>query len=157
MTFADIVAALSKELGSEIETEGDVCAIRAGATDGSSVTVILHGIDACGAVLFAADLGDPPPDGRDRLLRVLLEANDLFRDTAGATLSLDPDRGRIRLQRTIPTDALAQGGVSVAFAAFADTASAWQQLVADFRAAPPEKSAAEAPDGALPPAPGLFA
>jgi hypothetical protein len=157
MTFADIVAALSKELGTEIETEGDVCAIQAGAADGDSVTVILHGLDECGAVLLAADLGEPPPDGRDRLLRVLLEANDLFRDTAGATLSLDPDRGRIRLQRAIPADTLAQGGVGIAFAAFADTAAAWQRLVADFRAAPPEKAAGTAADGDLPPEPAIFA
>lgn len=157
MTFADIVAALSKELGTEIETEGDVCAIQAGAADGGSVTVILHGLDECGAVLFAAVLGEPPPDGRDRLLRVLLEANDLFRDTAGATLSLDPDRGRIRLQRAFPADTLAQGGVGIAFAAFANTAAAWQKLVADFRAAPPEAPAARAPDGEPPPGPGIFA
>lgn len=157
MTFADIVAALSKEMGTEIETEGDVCAIQAGAADGTSVTVVLHGLDECGAVLFAADLGEPPPDGRDRLLRALLEANDLFRNTAGATLSLDPDRGRVRLQRSFPADTLAQGGVGIAFAAFADTAAAWQKLVADFRAAPPEAPAGRAPDGDLPPDPGIFA
>jgi len=96
MTFADIVAALSKELGTGIETEGDVCAIRAGGEDGTAATVILHGLDECGGVLLAADLGEPPSEGRDRLLRVLLEANDLFRDTAGATLSLDPDRRAAR-------------------------------------------------------------
>ena len=156
MTFSDIIAALSKELGTQIETDGDVCAIQAGATDGDSVTVILHGLDACGVVLFAADLGEPPPEGRDRLMRVLLEANDLFRNTAGATLSLDPDRGRVRLQRAFPADALAQGGVGIAFAAFADTAAAWQKLVADFRAAPPEKPAGQSADGEPPPAPGLF-
>ena len=156
MTFADIVAALSKELGIEIEPEGDVCAIQAGAADGDSVTVILHGLDTCGAVLFAADLGEPPPEGRDRLLRVLLEANDMFRSTAGATLSLDPDRGRIRLQRAMPVDTLAQGGVAVAFAAFCDTAAAWQKLVADFRAAP-EDSAGTGDGGALPPESGIFA
>ena len=156
MTFTDITAALAKELGTQIETDGDVCAIQAGATDGDSVTVILHGLDACGAVLFVADLGEPPPEGRDRLMRVLLEANDLFRNTAGATLSLDPDRGRVRLQRPFPADALAQGGVGIAFAAFADTAAAWQKLVADFRAAPPEKPAGQSADGEPPPAPGLF-
>lgn len=157
MTFSDIVGALSKELGIEIETVEDACAIRAGATDGASVTVLLQGLDHCGAVLMAADLGEPPPEGRDRLLRVLLEANDLFRNTAGATLSLDPDRGRIRLQRAFPTDTLALGGVGVAFAAFADTAAAWQKLVADFRAAPPEKAVGKAESGELPPDPGIFA
>lgn len=156
MTFADIIAALSKELGTQIETDGDVCAIQAGATDGDSVTVLLHGLDECGAVLFVADLGEPPPEGRDRLMRVLLEANDLFRNTAGATLSLDPDCGRVRLQRTFPADALAQGGVGIAFAAFADTAAAWQKLVSDFRAAPPEPPVRQASDGAPPPDPGIF-
>lgn len=157
MTFADIVAALSKDLGTTIETEEDVCAIQVGTTDGDAVTVIMHGLDECGAVLFAADLGEPPPEGRERLMRVLLQANDLFRDTAGATLSLDPDRGCIRLQRAMPTDTLALGGVGVAFTSFADTAAAWQKLVVDFRAAPPEKSAEEPADGTLPPNPGLFA
>ena len=156
MTFTDIIAALSKELGTKIETDGDVCAIQAGATDGDSVTVLLHGLDECGAVLFVADLGEPPPEGRDRLMRVLLEANDLFRNTAGATLSLDPDCGRVRLQRTFPADALAQGGVGIAFAAFADTAAAWQKLVSDFRAAPPEPPVRQASDGAPPPDPGIF-
>ena len=156
MTFADIIAALSKELGAKIETEGDMCAVQAGATDGDSVTVILHGLDECEAVLFAADLGEPPPEGRDRLMRVLLEANDLFRNTAGATLSLDPDSGRIRLQRAFQTDALAQGGVGVALAAFADTAVAWQSLVADFRAAPSEAPAGQAPGAEPSPDPGVF-
>ena len=124
MIFADIAAALAKETGIAIETEGDACAIRAEATDGTSVTVLLQGLDHCGAVLLAADIGEPPPEGREALMRTMLEANDLFRDTAGATLSLDSDRGCIRLQRTLPIDTLAQGGVGVAFAAFADTAAA---------------------------------
>ena len=37
MIFADIVAALSKETGIEIETEDDACVIRAEATGGTSV------------------------------------------------------------------------------------------------------------------------
>ena len=33
MTFEDIIAALSKEMGAEIEVEGGFCAMRAGAGD----------------------------------------------------------------------------------------------------------------------------
>ena len=61
MTFTDFVAALSKEIGTDIETEGDSCAVSAGASDGSSVTVLLQGFDERGAVLATADLGAPPP------------------------------------------------------------------------------------------------
>ncbi|MBR4251540.1 MAG: type III secretion system chaperone [Kiritimatiellae bacterium] len=43
--------------------------------------------------------GRAPPEGREALYKTLLEANDLFAGTLGATLSLNPANGRIRLQR----------------------------------------------------------
>ena len=141
MTFTDFVAALSKELGTAIETEGDACAVRAGASDGSSVTVLLQGYDERGAVLATADLGAPPPERLEKLFRSLLEANDLFRDTGGATLSLDPDTGNVRLQRFDALDALAEAGPGRAFLAFLDVAAAWASVIRDFRAAPEAEAA----------------
>ena len=157
MTFADLVAALSKELGMEIETDSDACAVRVGATGGSSVTVLLQGYDERGAVLMTADLGAPPPERLEKLFRALLEANDLFRDTGGATLSLDPDTGNVRLQRFDALDALSEAGSGKAFLAFIDTAAAWAAVIHDFRAAPDDQAAAPAED--LPPSPasGIFA
>ncbi len=156
MTFTDFVAALSKELGVPIETEDNACAVCAGASDGSSVTVLLQGYDERGAVLATADLGAPPPERLERLFRSLLEANDLFRDTGGATLSLDPDTGRIRLQRFDALDALSVAGPGKAFLAFLDVAAAWASVVRDFRAAPSDENPA---DEGLPPSPasGIFA
>ena len=154
MLFADFVAALSKELGMEIEIENDVCAVRAAAADGTSVTVLLHGFDDRGAVLATADLGAPPPERLASLFRSLLEANDLFRDTCGATLSLNPDTGRIRLQRYDALDAVFEVDPAKTFLAFVEVAAAWADLVRDFRAAPP----AETDDkDAPPPASGIFA
>lgn len=148
MTFTDHVAALSKELGIAIETEGDSCAVRAGASDDSSVTVLLQGFDERGAVLATADLGAPPPERLERLFRAMLEANDLFRDTGGATLSLDPATGRVRLQRFDAFDALAEAGPGKAFVAFLDVAAAWAAVIRDFRDAPDEPPAAEGADDA---------
>lgn len=145
MTFSDFVAALSKEIGTDIETEGDSCAVSAGASDGSSVTVLLQGFDERGAVLATADLGQPPPERLERLFRALLEANDLFRETGGATLSLDPATGRVRLQRFDALDAIAEAGPAKALVAFLDVAAAWAAVVRDFRAAPPEENGAAAP------------
>lgn len=153
MAFADIIDLLSKELGIAIEIEEDTCAIRAGAADGVSVVILLRDIDRRGAVLMEADLGVPPPEGREVLYRTLLEANDLFRDTGGATLSLDPVRGRVRLQRVEPADALAYGGVGRAFAAFADTAAAWRSLVASYRGAQTDRDDGES---VPPPSDALF-
>ena len=146
MSFADYVAALSKELGVAIEIEGDSCAVRAGASDDSSVTVLLQGYDERGAVLATADLGAPPPERLEKLFRALLEANDLFRDTGGATLSLDPDTGKVRLQRFDALDALSEAGPGKAFLAFLDYAAAWAAVIRDFRAAPDETPVAEEAD-----------
>lgn len=138
MTFAEFVAALAKDLGMEIEIENDACAVRAGAADNPSATILLQGFDERGAVLATADLGSPPPERLERLFRVLLEANDLFRDTGGATLSLNPATGHVRLQRFDSFDAVAEIGPAKAILAFADYAAVWADLIRDFRDAPEE-------------------
>lgn len=152
MTFSDLVAALSKEFGMEIEIENDACAVRASAADGKSVTVLLQGFDDRGAILATADLGAPPPERLEHLFRSMLEANDLFRDTGGATLSLDPATGHVRLQRFDALDAVAEAGAAKALLAFTDVAAAWANIVRDYRDAPAEKS-----DEAAPPPAGIFA
>ena len=143
MTFTDIVSALSEELGVKMEIEGDACALRAGGADGSSVTVLLQGYDERGAILATADLGEPPPERLESLFRALLEANDLYRDTGGATLSLAPETGHVRLQRFDAYEALAEAGPGKALLAFATVAGAWADVVRDFRAAPEESDEAE--------------
>ena len=155
MIFADLIAALSKELGMEIEIENDACAVRTGAAGGASVTILLQGFDDRGAVLATADLGEPPPERLERLLRSLLEANDLFRDTGGATLSLDPATGRVRLQRFDAFDALAEVGPAKALVAFADFAATWAGIIRDFRDVPEDTKR----EGETPPQPasGIFA
>ncbi len=149
MTFADIIAVLAKELGTEIETEGDTCAVRAGADGKSSVTILLQGFDERGALLMTADLGQPPPERLERLYRTILEANDLFTDTGGATLSVNPATGNVRLQRFDPYDVMATAGASKALILFANVASAWTKLVSDYRAAPRAEEDNSAKDGNL--------
>ena len=66
MTFNELVAALSKEIGGEIETDGDTCAVRTGPDESSSVIILLQGFDERGAMLMTADLGQPPPERLER-------------------------------------------------------------------------------------------
>ena len=61
MTFKEYVALLAKELGGEIETEGDACAFSLGSAEGDRVEILMQGSDARGALLTCADLGEPPP------------------------------------------------------------------------------------------------
>ena len=146
MTFADIVAALSKEVGTEIETDSDTCAVRTDASNKASVTVLMHGFDSREALLMTADLGVPPPERLERLYRSLLEANDLFRDTGGATLSIEGATGRVRIQRFDTYDALKDVGPYQALIAFATVATAWAGIVRDFRDAPAAKNESEEQD-----------
>jgi len=142
MIFKETIAALAQNLGVEIDVEGDACALSARAKDGTSVTVWMQGYDERGIVLTGADLGLPPPERLERLYRAMLEGNDLFRDTGGATLSVDPDTGHVRLQRFDTFDALEEVGPAKAFVAFADVAAAWAKLIQDFRDAPQENESA---------------
>jgi len=136
MTFKQFAKMLEEDLGVEIEMEGDACAFSLGSKEGDNLSLLLQGFDERGMVLTCADLGEPPPEGREQLFRALLEANDLYGDTAGATLSLNRQTGQIRLQRYDDMDALANVGAAKALIAFSDTAAAWQRLIADFRSGP---------------------
>lgn len=149
MNFKDFIGTLAKELGADIEIDNDVCAISLGSAEGDRIDIVLQGFDRRGVLLATADLGEAPPEGREALYKTLLEANDLFAGTLGATLSLNTANGRVRLQRFDDMDALRAAGVRAAFTVFADTAAVWKRFVADFRsggnAAPPSGF----PDGAI--------
>ena len=149
MTFIELIATLSKELGGEIEIENDTCAVRTGEDARDAVTILLQGFDERRALLMTANLGQPPPEQLERLYRTILEANDLFRDTCGATLSVNPATGNVRLQRFDQYDVLSEVGISRALRLFADVATAWARIVRDYREEPPQKEADPAPDGNL--------
>ena len=149
MTFNELVAALSKEVGSEIETDGDTCAVRTGTDESLSVTILIQGFDERGALLMTADLGQPPPERLELLYRTILEANDLFRDTCGATLSVNPATGNVRLQRFDLYDVLAEVGPLKALRLFASVAVEWSKLVRDYRDAPHEEEENSSQDGNL--------
>ena len=136
MTFKEYIDALAKELNIEIETENDACAVSLGTDEDERLAILLHGFDERGMLLTCADIGEPPPEGRERLYQTLLEANDLYGETAGATLSLNTETGRVRLQRFDDIDTLIKIGPAKTLIAFADTAAAWQKLVSDYRAVP---------------------
>lgn len=145
MTFKEMVDALGKELGMKLEREDDACAVSLGSEEGDQVTILLQGMDERGMVLTCADLGEPPPEGREALYQALLEANDLYGGTAGATLSLDSRTGHVRLQRFDDMDVLTESGCARALIAFADTAATWKRLVSNFRAAEKDVSGADTP------------
>jgi hypothetical protein len=61
----------------------------------------IHDIDECGRIVLSGDLGHPPPECREKLCVALLEAQHLFKNTAGATFSIDPETGNFSLCKTL--------------------------------------------------------
>ncbi len=135
MLFADFIEVLSKELDMTLEIEDDVCAVEAHSADDAPVTILLTGVDERGIVLFWADLGLPPAGTSDMLMRTMMEANDLFGGTGGATLSYDATKEGFRLQRIYHLDVFRDTSPSAAFMAFADVVTMWRRLIAECRSA----------------------
>ena len=133
MSFEDIVSVLELAFKLELKVvEGTTVFEVASKDGGTRVKVLLQDAGEQRKVLLSADLGAPPPDGGEKLLRTMLEANNLFSGTAGATLALDATSGRVRLQKYESPDELAND-VEAKVVSFIETALFWSRSIADFK------------------------
>ena len=90
MAFGDIVPILERIFKLELKVVQGTAVFEVASEDGGTkVQVLVQDVSERNLVLMSADLGEPPPDGGETLFRIMLEANNLFGGTAGATLALD--------------------------------------------------------------------
>ena len=144
MAFDETIALLSKAIGIELQIEDGICGFKAGdpEDDVASVNIIISNVEERGEVLLYADLGDVPPEGREAFYRNLLEANNLFQGTAGATLSLENGTGLIRLQIRENSSIFANKAEEHV-GIFVETALTWKKIVVDYRASREESKPTE--------------
>ena len=135
MDSKELIADIAKRIGLEYDG-GDTFSFEA---DG--LVVAISSLPELDAVVLTGDVGEPPPERLEGLYKTLLGANHLFGGTAGATISLDPDTGRIALCRALPLMTLDGEKFYAEVERFVNTAETWAKVVADYRGA-----AAEAPD-----------
>ena len=135
MDAKELIADIAKRIGLEYDG-GDTFSFEA---DG--LVVAISSLPELDAVVLTGDVGEPPPERLEGLYRTLLGANHLFGGTAGATISLDPDNGRIALCRALPLVTLDGEKFYAEVERFVNTAETWAKVVSDYRGA-----AAEAPD-----------
>lgn len=145
MTFGELIDGLGKSLGIELTDEGGATAVE---IDG--VTVILH---AAGddLLLIHADLGEIAPENRDRVLAAAMGANFLYQGTGGSTLAVDPQSGRLHIQKYNWLERLDSEKAVTNLTRFADTVKAWRGIVsetaADISSADISSSLADMPSG----------
>ena len=143
MDAKELIADIAKRIGLEYDG-GDTFSFEA---DG--LVVAISSLPELDAVVLMGDVGEPPPERLEGLYKTLLGANHFFGGTAGATISLDPDTGRIALCRSLPLATLDGEKFYAEVERFVNTAETWSKVVANYRdataEAPDERAAEEDP------------
>ena len=144
MAFDEMISLLSKAIGIELQIVDGVCGFKAGdpEDDVASVNIMISNVEERGEILLYADLGNVPPEGREDFYRTLLEANNLFQGTAGATLGLENGTGLIRLQLRENSSIFANNAEEHV-GAFVETALTWEKIVVDYRVSRKESKTTE--------------
>ena len=133
METSELIKDLGERLGVEFEPDANgVCAFEA---DGLVISIL--DLPELGAIALIGDLGNPPPEHLERLYATLLEANHLFRDTGGATISRDPETGRFALCRAVQRGMLSPEGFYDTVERFVSAAQVWANVIRDYRDVPP--------------------
>ena len=135
MSFDDIVTVLGQAFSLELKVVQDTTVFEVVSDDGGTkVQILLQNTGERNLVLISADLGEVPPEGREKLFQTMLEANNMFSGTVGSTLALDAASGSARLQRYVSGDDLANN-VMGALEPFIETALLWSRMITDYRPA----------------------
>ena len=140
MTFENLLEALGKRLGLELENAGGAAAVE---IDG--IAVILQ--DAGELLLLRAEVGEIPEDSKEAILSSAMEANFLYQGTGGATFAVNPEDGRLHIHKYNWMERIDADAVIDALDKLADTAAAWRKILSEFRLAndaPPAENPAEA-------------
>jgi len=143
MTYDELLKTFGEKLGGSVELTPDESGAVVLDIDEMQLTIL--GLEDVGQVVLTGVIGEPPPEDRmEKLYRAMLEANHNFAGTFGATLSINPDDGKVSLCKAIPL-AIADGDTFFADVEhFVNVLETWCKLVADFRGATDESEKTEA-------------
>ena len=140
MTYEELTAALAAKFGIEgLVREDGVCSVE---IDGMIVSLV-H-IEDADALALHGIVGDPPPESEGRFGAMLLQANNMFQGTGGATLSQDPQSKEYALQRQFPLALLDADSLAAELEKFVNLLEHWKGILADFRPIEDEASNAAA-------------
>lgn len=139
MTFPELITDFASRLGMTLESTPDGVY----TFDVEGMAFAIHDLSTVDAVAFTGDLGQPPPENPEGLYRLALEAQYLFQNTQGATLSINPENGNFTLCRTLGLTALDVESFFVAAEQFVNTLEVWGKIVQNYRAIVAQPSNAE--------------
>lgn len=110
--------------------------------DGMSVSFVE--VPETRQLLTWAEVGEPPPEGRERLYAVLMEAMFMGQATGGSTFALNPESRSIQLFRLDPLTLLDQDAFLAMLEKFVNVLEQWRKMLGEFSAVAPEMAKTEA-------------
>lgn len=129
MEFEEIIQALGKKIGIDLVPDDEgVCQL---SVDDMHITI--QYLSELQIVSVYAEIGEPPPENPTSLYEAMLAANHLFQGTSGATISREPDSGKIFLCRCDPLLVLDGESFAAGLEKFVNTLETWHKLVAEYR------------------------
>lgn len=141
MMFHELIQVFNERLG--INTDPDDDGIYNFAID--KLTFTIFDLSQQNQVAFTGDLGEiPSGQEMEGLYRLLLESQYLFRDTQGASFSINPETEHITLCRTFPLQSLDKESFFAAAEQFVNTLEKWSEITRNYRSGAPEKIPAAA-------------
>lgn len=142
MDFHELIQTFNTRLGldNEINEEG----IYPFEIDDLKFTII--NLSENNQVAFLGDLGLPPTT---EVYGFLLQSQYLFKNTNGATFSLDPDTGNIILCQVLPLQLLDANAFIALAEQFVNTLEGWSTILKNYRPEPPATSDNSSPSNAF--------
>jgi hypothetical protein len=98
--------------------------------EGFAIGLDFEGADDFGDVVYFCTLGAPAPARKAEIYKTVLEANCLWVGTAGATIGLQQETGRLLIAGRIDLQGLDALGFGHLLDAFVDTAAFWKKHIA---------------------------
>jgi len=95
---------------------------------GTAVSLIYEGDDSSGELLLLGEIGRAPEGAEAAVYAALLQANNLWAGTGGATLALDLEGQAIACAK-LPLAALTAATLSDALSDFAETLEYWREFI----------------------------
>ena len=139
MSFDDLVKSFGEQIGVPLRVDDTgTCALAV-----RDMALTLQDVPELDSIGLWGVIGEPPPQGLERLLSAMLEANHMFGGTAGATISRDPESGRFFLCRLLDARCLDADALATALEKFINTLESWVVLVKDYRESESSAAAVE--------------
>lgn len=142
MEVKELINAFCERLG--IQSEANAEGIYAFEVD--TFEFAIHDLSEQGRIALTGDLGMVPSENPEGLFRLMLEAQHCFRETEGATFSIDGERDSLSLCRMIPCAELNDEVLFNEVERFVNQLEAWMRIIRDYKG---QKEAPEAQETAL--------